>query len=277
MFVFGRIHIIRSFVIFLSRRPLSKNYGKGHSLLENFEVANVIESLRNDGLYLGINLPKNLLQEILDFSTRTIYIGDGNPNFCFYIAEKEKAEIKRGKPFRNAYTLNPSLLCPAIKKLENDPYLWVVAANYLETDPVLIGSQMWWTFGIQDVVNKSNEHHQGIFRFHYDLEDYRYLKFMFYLTDVDLTSGCHVCVKGSHKKKKLSHQFSLFKDKADKDIIDHYGIENVINISGSSGFGFAEDPFCFHKGTIPVRSNRLILEVKFASYNYEFEAKKSYL
>ncbi len=82
---------------------------------------------------------------------------------------------------------------------------------------------------------------------------------MFYLTDVDLSSSPHIYVKGSHKKKKLRHQFSILRDRDDQDIIDYYGRENVINICGSVGLGFAEDPFCFHKGTVPVSKDRLIL------------------
>jgi len=53
---------------------------------------------------------------------------------------------------------------------------------------------------------------QGMFRFHYDLEDYRFIKFMFYLTDVDLfNSPHHIYVKGSHEKKKLGYQFSILR------------------------------------------------------------------
>lgn len=47
----------------------------------------------------------------------------------------------------------------------------------------------------------------------------------------------------------------------------------MISICGTAGFGFIEDPFCFHKGTIPVCRDRLILEVKFASKNYEAATK----
>lgn len=91
---------------------------------------------------------------------------------------------------------------------------------------------------------------------------------MFYLTNVDLSSEPHSCVKGSHEKKKLRYQFSLVRDKPDQDIVDYYSIENVMTICEEAGFGFAEDPFCFHKGTVLAHRDRLILEVKFASKNY---------
>ena len=37
---------------------------------------------------------------------------------------------------------------------------------------------------------------------------------------------------------------------------------------------FAEYPYCFQKVTIPINRERLILEIKFAANNYEFEPKK---
>jgi hypothetical protein len=97
---------------------------------------------------------------------------------------------------------------------------------------------------------------------------------MFYLTDVDFSSSYHICVKGSHKKKKLREQFSLSRNRDDQYIINYYGSENAITISEPAGSGFAEDPYCFHKGTIPVNKKRLILEIKFALNNYEYEPKK---
>lgn len=269
MFILGRFTLVRRFALLLSQPPIPKNYGKGYSFFEHLDVEHVIKILNQDGLYLNINLPNDLWQEILDFSIKAIYFGDGNPNFCFLLADKEKLESMCGKRFRFAYNLNPALLCPAVKQLENDPKLWEIAAKYLTTNPVLIGSHIWWTFATEAV-----EPRRGSFRFHYDLEDYRSLKFMFYLTEVNSLSSYHVCVKGSHNKKKLSEQLSLFRDRDDKDIVDYYGSENVINICEKAGFGFAEDPFCFHLGTMPIGKGRLILEIKFAANNYEFEPKK---
>lgn len=266
MFVFGRIQMVRSFVLITSKQPLVEVAEK-NTEFEEINVDNVVEVLKKEALYLGINLPKAIVQELLEFSKEAIYLGNGNLKFPFSLAEKEKQEIKYDKRFITGYHRNSSAMCPVIKKLENDYKLWEIAAKYLERIPVLIGSQLWWTFANKEIVD---ERMQGMFRFHYDLEDYRFVKFMFYLTDVDLSSSPHIYVKGSHKKKKLRHQFSILRDRDDQDIIDYYGIENVINICGSAGLGFAEDPFCFHKGTVPVSKDRLILEVKFASNNYEF-------
>ena len=266
MFVFGRIQMVRSFVLLTSKQPLVEVAEK-NTEFEEINVDNVVEVLKKDAVYLGINLPKAILEEILEFSKEAIYLGNGNAKFPFSLAEKEQQEIKHEKKFITGYNLNSAGMCPVIKKLENDYKLWQIAAKYLERVPILIGSQLWWTFANKEVVD---ERMQGMFRFHYDLEDYRFVKFMFYLTDVDLSSSPHIYVKGSHEKKKLRDQFSFLRDRDDKDILDYYGVENVINICGEAGLGFAEDPFCLHKGTVPVRKDRLILEIKFASNTYEF-------
>lgn len=271
MFVLARIAFVRRFALLLSKRPFTQSYGKQPSLFEQLDVDSVTKILKEDGFYLNINLPEKTRQDIQDFAKNAIYFGDGNPNFCFLMADKEKIESKSGQKFRFAYNFNSSWLCPAIKQVENDPKLWQIAAKYLEANPMLVSSQIWWTFPIEEAVNEPKV---GGLRFHYDLEGYSSLKFMFYLTDVDSSSSYHICVKGSHKKKKLREQFSLSRNRDDQYIINYYGSENVITISEPAGSGFAEDPYCFHKGTIPVNKERLILEIKFALNNYEYEPKK---
>ena len=62
----------------------------------------------------------------------------------------------------SGHHLNPSLLCPAIKKIENDPKLWEIAAQYLETNPVLIESRLKWTFAVGEAVS---ENMSGCFAF----------------------------------------------------------------------------------------------------------------
>ena len=67
-----------------------------------------------------------------------------------------------------------------------------------------------------------------------------FLKFFFYLTDVDEYSGPHEFVLKSHLRKKIKHQMSL-KRISDLDILSTYGKENIKTIYGKSGNGFAGD------------------------------------
>lgn len=263
MFLFSRIHAIRRLVQLLSKRP--SPIRKERSVLGDLETEKVVGTLKKDGLYLGIVLPEHLLKEIRFFSKGATYFGNGESQFHFSLANREKQENKYGKKFRIGYNLEAASLCPAVRKLEKDPKLWEIAALYFDAKPVLLGSKIWWTFVTEAAVEGRT---QGFYQFHYDLDDYSCLKFWFYLTDVDARSGPHVCVKGSHKKKKLSHQWALVRETSDQDIMEYYGHEKVVTICEKAGVGFVEDTFCFHKGILPVDGDRLILEIKYGLNNF---------
>lgn len=265
MFCATRIQILRSWGIYFSKRPWYQISGDTNSIFKGVNADLVVQELRNEGLYIGINLPQDILSEIQDFSQTTSYLGNANNNLKFFLPNKDQAQLKYQQKFVTAHHLNPSSLCTAIQKIEKDPKLWEIAAKYLETNPILIETRLWWTFVVEEAVDKSLA---LPFDFHYDLEDYRFIKFMFYIKEVNKSSGPHVCVKGSHKKKKLKDQFSLVRQTTEPKILDYYGREKVETICGKSGLGFVEDFYCFHRGSIPISEDRLILGVKFAMNNY---------
>lgn len=265
MFTFSRIHLIRSLVLRFIKKPVKLDLASKTSVFSDLDVDRVVKALKNDGLHLGITIPPYLLAEILEFAQTATYFGNGDVQFPFLLADRKSQENKSSKNFRIGYNFDPAFQCMAIRKLATDPKLWEIAAKYFDSQPMLACTQLWWTF-VSDAPAEGRA--QGFYRFHYDLEDYACVKFMFYLTDVDLTGGPHVCVKGSHKKKKLSHQLSLLRERNDREIRKHYGDDRVTTIYDRAGVGFAEDPFCFHKGILPQNRDRLILEVKFTLNNY---------
>lgn len=265
MFSLGRFKIVSSIAVFFSKRPVFNKYNRNYSIFEKLNVDDVVASLKKDGLYSGVNLPKALVEEILEFASHENCYGNANYKLGFFPSEKEKAEAKYGKPFVCGQYFNTALLCPAIKKLENDPKLLEIAARYLNVEPIHSENRLWWSYPLESTLYDQSQFAQV---FHYDLDDYRFLKFFFYLTDVDASNGPHVCVRGSHKKKKLTDSFALFRQRTDKYIIDYYGAENIVMLCGEAGFGFGEDPSCFHKGTPPNHRPRLILQIKFVMNDY---------
>lgn len=270
MFCAARIQILRSLAILVTKHTSAQIYQDIHganTLFPSLDVNKVVEQLKEDGLFLGINLPSDILNEVLEFSTQVEYYANSNPELKFILSDKDNSELKYQQSFATANHIHSSILCPAIKKLENDSKLREIAIKYLETNPVLLDSQIRWTFPGSVPLSEAV---RGFFNFHYDLEDYRFIKFMFYLTDVSVSEGNHVFVKGSHRRKQLKDQFSLTRDSTDIDIINYYGHNNVENIYGKAGCGFVEDFYCFHKLTLPRSRSRLILEVKFAMNSYLF-------
>lgn len=224
----------------------------------------VLNSLKKNGFALGIKLPQPILKEIQYFARFTPCYGNGNTNLGFYHADKEKAQVLHGNPFAFASYYNTALLCPAIKKLERDPLLLEIAAKYLQAEPIHQGNQLWWNFPVESSVY---ERRRAAQMFYSGLNNYRVLKFVFYITDVDLCSSPHVCVRGSHIKKKLSHLF-LGRGYSYQQITNYYGYENIVPICGKAGFGFVEDSGCLHKETPPSSKERLTLQIEFAAKDY---------
>lgn len=263
----GRFKTGRDIMRYLSSSS-AKSYqlsvGERSSLFEGVNVDEAVSYLKTEGFYLGINLPQNVVQEIVEFAQSTACYGNRKSELGFYYDRKQQAQSKSLKKFLQGYYFNTALLCPAIDKLQNDPTLLAIAAKYLERSPVHQGNHLWWSFPGETTHRERSKCAQI---FHYDLDDYRFLKFFFYLTDVDEFSGPHVCIRRSHQNKKLSHLL-LRKRETDEDIINYYGQESLVTIYGKAGFGFVEDPLCFHKGTTPIQHDRLMLQIEYATTDY---------
>ncbi|MEH2391918.1 MAG: phytanoyl-CoA dioxygenase family protein [Nostoc sp.] len=257
----------RAMMIFFLKRSVklySSVLNESDCYFPDVNVDDVVNTLKTEGLYLEINLSQDIVKEIVEFAHSTVCYGNRKTNMGFFYDQKEQAQTKSGRHFIIGSYFNTSLLCPAIKKLQNDPKLLAIATKYLDAQAVHQGNLMWWSFS-GDITYRQKS--QAAQLFHYDIDDYRFLKFFFYLTDVDDQSGPHVCVRGSHKKKKPSHVW-LRKRETDQDISDYYGSESLVKICGKAGFGFAEDPLCFHKGITPTHKDRLILQIEFARTDY---------
>jgi hypothetical protein len=124
---------------------------------------------------------------------------------------------------------------------------------------------MWWSFATDSTLCQQIEDGQS---FHYDLDDYRAIAFFFYLSNVDLESGAHLCVLGSHRRKPIRFLLSPFKSKSDEKIHTFYGTDHVATACGPAGSAFAEDLFCFHKGLHPTKTDRLLLQIRYRFQTY---------
>ncbi|MFB8787761.1 MAG: hypothetical protein U7123_02660 [Potamolinea sp.] len=235
------------------------------SIWKKLNTNPIVELLKKDSFALGITLPNNLVKEIREFAIKMPCYGNGITNLGFYYPDKTQAEKKHGKSFLSGKYYNTASFCPAIKKLESDPSLLAIAAEYLQAEPLHQGNQLSWTFPTESTIYERRRKTQ---MFYYNSDNCRLLKFSFYITDVDLCSSPDVCVKGSHIKKKLSHLLLRKRGCSYQEIVGFYGYKNIVPICGKAGLGFVKDTLCFHNGTPPSSKECLKLEIKFAAKDY---------
>jgi hypothetical protein len=131
-------------------------------------------------------------------------------------------------------------------------------------DAVLIRTRLWWSFPAARVSDE-DLHAAAQEKFHFDMNGWRTLKFFFYLTPTTERSGAHRSIIGSHRHRRLRHQFTVTLGRPTEELERLYGQDRFLTITGDAGTGFAEDPFVFHTGSLCRDQPRLILELEYAA------------
>jgi hypothetical protein len=269
MFILGRILFVRKLAVFLQRdRDLVQDYDGQNSQFDAVDANVVVDALYRDGFYAGFKLPPHTLEAILDYTQTTEMYAEGKPHLRFRYADKSKIEKSHGTLIHGIYDHKHLSSCDAICKLIHDPKLLTIAAHYLGSRPQHISTRLWWCFNADRSLYEGSISGDAQIYFHYDLNDYRSIKFFFYLTDVTPELGPHCCVLGSHRQRKWNYQISPMIGRSDEAIIRDYGKEKVVAVYGSAGFGFVEDTFCFHRGTPPIEGDRLLLSIQYGLHNF---------
>ncbi len=231
-------------------------------LFPNADPTEILRSLNQDGIWQGFKLPQIILDEILDYTRRMPTYGNRDPNLGFYVKDIDAVQKKTGLNFTLASYFNTLGQCSAIQQVAQDLVLNEVARRYIGPRARHLGTNIWWSYANDSLGFKERNEFAQLF--HYDLDDYKFIKFFFYLTDVDEESGPHVYVRGSHKKKPLSHLYPM-RRLQDFEVESSYPKSDILTLTGKAGDGFVEDTFAIHKGAAPARKNRLLLQLYYAT------------
>jgi hypothetical protein len=223
--------------------------------------------LHRDGVAFGLKLPESMVADILAFAKGNACYADRHVGGGFRLDARAAAEAELGKPILVAQYFNAVAECGAIGRLARDPMLQWIAGAYLQSVPTFVGGNLWWTFPVQALAEDRDRHAH---LFHRDVDDFRFFKFFFYLTDVESGDGAHVCVLASHRKPpvlRIADRWNL-RRYADTEIAENYGANDIVEICGEAGTGFAENTLCVHKGMTPTRAPRLLLQLQYALFDY---------
>ncbi|MBP1856914.1 phytanoyl-CoA dioxygenase family protein [Rhizobium herbae] len=99
--------------------------------------------------------------------------------------------------------------------------------------------------------------------FHHDMHRLGFVKVFVYLTDVELSSGPHTLVRGTHRKRPPH----LWADgRHSDDAIAQAGLaDDVVQITGKAGTVMLVDTSCLHKGAHPESESRLLASIQYTN------------
>lgn len=260
MFTLGRLRFVSTAVVFFHRGHVVRPPANVPTVFPSLDVERALQNMRRDGIHQGVNLSREAVDDITQFAMSTECYWPGDHSVRFLPTERAKSERAAGKPILLGRYYDIQERCASIKAIANDPFLHYMAASYMGAPAGQIEARLWWSFVAEASSADRIKADQG---FHYDLHDYRSIAFFFHITDVDEMSGPHVHVRGSHTHKPLRLLFGDTRQSTEEDLAKHYGADNIMTICGGPGFGFATDPFGYHKGAAPLAKDRLILRVRY--------------
>lgn len=142
---------------------------------------------------------------------------------------------------------------PYLLALANSPKILAIVGKFLGCKPTIGYLAVWWSY-------QTDKGAQQAEHFHRDVDDWRIVKLFIYLTDVGPQSGPHIFVQHSSNSPSLTkiRRFS------DEEVVDAFGVANVLTMTAAAGQGFLEDTFGIHKGQPVESGTRLIFQAVYS-------------
>jgi len=224
------------------------------------ELLSMAAEMRRDGFFLFNKvLPEKMTDAILDYAVKTpISFMDVNSNIQVY--SKEKVLFNELCPLSPRYELNSQEIynCEEFQKLIYDQSLLAFAQEYLGCKPILDLVACWWSAPFEGKGKSAAAQ-----MYHFDLDRIKFMKFFFYITDVDTNTGPHCYVKGSHGI--LPKEILRDGRYEDEELKRVYGAENMLELCGKRGSIIAVDTRGFHKGKDLLKDKRLLFQIQFTN------------
>lgn len=228
--------------------------------LSREELLDMTSKMKEDGFFLfDIALSEKVVNSILDYAIKTpISFLDVNSNTQKY--SSKKTLFNELVPISPRYELNSNEIyeCEELQKLIYDQSLLAFAQDYLGCKPILDLVACWWSAPFEGKGKSAAAQ-----MYHFDLDRIKFMKFFFYLTDVDTNTGPHCYVKSSHGV--LPNEINRDGRFEDSELSEVYGKENLLELCGKKGSIIAVDTRGFHKGKDLLKGKRLLFQIQFTN------------
>lgn len=156
---------------------------------------------------------------------------------------------------------------PTARAIANHPLVLSIVSQYLQCCPTIDDIVAWWSLPGKPAPKEEQF-------FHRDNDAVRFLKLFVYMSDVGEDDGAHVFVQGSHLDSSLLEKRRRYQD---REVLSSYNEAAVKKMTGVFGSAFLEDTYGLHKGAVPSKEPRLLLQVRYTSYPSTFARKTAIL
>ena len=230
------------------------------TIFGTLSTSDVAENLKRRGYHAGLQLPAEIVRELHRHACATPCRREPNDPERFLIDKVRDGRSPLGKPVAIA-DVDPAVPCPAIERCAGDATLVGVVKRFLGYHPRRVAARLYWS-PVSSLPAEDRRWGGQTIDYHYDIERGNGLYVYFYLTGTDRWSGAHVLVEGSHRAKPLGMKLASTRQ-PELSVIGRFGAHKVVVLEGAAGFGFLEEPSCFHKALPPQRSDRLMLQFRY--------------
>lgn len=229
-------------------------------MLRPLSGVEIAANLHRHGYHAGLQLPAVAVSQLRLHAERNFCTtGTGNGE-RFLIGDVQAGRLPSGRPVAVADVDVGN--CPVAADIAGDPKLVAVVRHFFGYMPAHVAIRLYWSpcSALSDDERRWNG--QTI-DYHYDIERGHAVYAFFYLSDTDRHAGAHVVIAGSHGAKPARLLLASTRQ-PEETVLGHYGADRVVVLQGKAGFGFLEDPSCFHRALPPISAPRLMLQLRYS-------------
>jgi phytanoyl-CoA dioxygenase PhyH len=178
----------------------------------------------------------------------------GLPTAFLTPEELAKGQVHYRQQTNYAMVAEPFFNCPSVVPVAFADLLIDIATAYLGCPPAIGGGNLRKSFA-------SGLPEFDTLFFHTDPNSPKFVKFFFYLNDVDETGGPFCYVRGSHRQR-----FKGWSSKVrwtPEEIVAQYGADRIVLLTAKVGDMLLADTNGFHRGTKVRSTDRSMLTVDY--------------
>ena len=243
---------------------------------KNDEVKKYIEALRFRQKKYSVDIDRSFKQIAEDVNDDGYAKVDSfiNPKRLQLIKDEfEKIKNDNKLQYNDFYTeqvAHPLLNCDSVFDLVFDDRLIEIGKNFFNCMPAITNVQLRKSKATNISEHQIPGNGQTTL-FHCDKDSPRFIKFFFYLDNVDDHNGPFTYVKKSHLNKFQGWD-SKYRWKHD-EISLIYGEDNIVKCTGNVGDLIIGNTSGFHKGTKVLKEERTLLSVYYSIHPTEWRGK----